>query len=163
MSSTFDSGLDRPALRPAARASAGRAALAVRVRAVLRSRALDRALAAGTDPGATPELSIRAQKITALANRRALANSLDQAVTVAEGRELRLSAVPLATREIRAARSQLLELARALRGEGPVSPEGVALVEHLITDGTGPLYVTAEHDALWRAAKRATEALRVTA
>ncbi len=164
MSSSIHPGLDRPAIRPVPQMSEGGPSLGVRVRALVHGRALDRELAEGTDPSASPELSMRARKITAPAYRRMLANSLDEAVSVAEGRELRLSAVPpMATRDIRSARSALLELARSLRGEGPVSAEGVALAQRLVTDGSGPLFLTGEHDALWHAARQATEALRVTA
>jgi hypothetical protein len=138
--------------------------LGVRLRAIARRTRLDRRLAEGADPAESPELTLRAQKLTGRAYRRTLADSFDEAVSIAEGREVRLSAVPpLATREIRAARAALLELARALRSERRVAPSGVALAQHLLTDGSGPLYVTAEHDALWHAARNATVALELAA
>lgn len=127
----------------------------------MHGRALDWALAGGADPGSSPEPAIRAQKLTSRAHRRAIADSFDEAVSVAEGREPRISAAPpLATREIRAARAALIQLARTLRDEGTVSAEGVALAQELLSDGCGPLYVSGENHGLWRAARRATEALR---
>ena len=138
--------------------------LAARVRAILNRRRLDTMLADGADPSATPELALRGQRLTRRAYRRTLADSFDEAVSIAEGRELRLyTAAPLATREIRAARAALLELSRALRSERHVAPAGVALAQRLLTDGASPLYLTAEHDALWHAARRATVALELTA
>jgi hypothetical protein len=163
MSSSIHPGLDRPALLPSPQARDERSSLGVRVRALVHSRALDRQLAGGADPGTSRELARRAQKITSRSYRRMLANSLDAAVSHAEGRQPRFSAVPpMATREIRASRAALLELARSLRSDGAVSAEGVALAQDLVTDGSGPLFMTTEHDALWRAARRATEALRLT-
>jgi hypothetical protein len=62
---------------------------------------------------------------------------------------------------VRAARAALRDLAFALRSDGPVSAQGVALTERLLTDGTSPLYLERTNDALWRAAVEATQALRV--
>jgi len=136
----------------------------VRLRTLVRRGRLDSMLAEGADPASSPELALRGQRLTRRAYRRALADSFDEAISVAEGRELRLSAVPpLATREVRAARAALLELSRALRSQRQVAPAGVALAQRLLTDGAGPLYLTSEHDALWHAARRATVALELTA
>jgi hypothetical protein len=136
--------------------------LGVRIRALVHRGRLDGMLADGADPASSAELALRASRLTRRGYRRALADSFDEAVSIAEGRELRLSAVPpLARREVRAARAALLELSRALRSERHVSPAGVALAQRLLTDGSGPLYLTAEHDALWHAARRATVALEL--
>ncbi len=136
----------------------------VRLRTLVRRGRLDRMLADGADPASSAELALRGRRLTRRSYRRALADSFDEAVSIAEGRELRLSAVPpMATREIRAARAALLELSRALRSERQVAPAGVALAQRLLTDGTSPLYLTSEHDGLWHAARRATVALELTA
>jgi hypothetical protein len=138
--------------------------LGVRLRTRLRAAELDRLLAGGADPAETPELKLRADRLTGRARRRRLANSLEEAVRIAESREVRVTSMPpLARREIRAARASLIELALALRSERQVSPAGVALAQRLLTDGSGPLYVTAGYDALWLAARRATVALELTA
>ena len=164
MSSTVLPPLERSDFRPGPAARRDDASLAARIRALLRSARLDRELADGTSPYASPELTLRARKLTRSAYRRTLANSLDEAVSIAEGRQQRVNpAAPLATREVRAARAALLDLARSLRARGDVSPQGVAMAQRLLTDGSGPLYVTREHDALWHAARRATEALRLMA
>jgi hypothetical protein len=136
----------------------------VRLRALVHRGRLDRMLADGADPGSSRELALRGQRLTRRTYRRALADGFDEAVSTAEGHELRLSAgPPLAAREVRASRAALLELSRALRSERQVAPAGVALAQRLLTDGTGPLYLTSEHDALWHAARRATVALELTA
>lgn len=133
-----------------------------RLRARLHAGRLDGRLADGTDPHESPELALRAHRLTARSHRRRLAESLEQAVDTAAGCEVRVSAAaPLARREVRAARAGLLELAAALRSDGEVSPAGVALAQRLLTDGSGPLYVTSGHDALWLAARRATVALEL--
>jgi hypothetical protein len=138
------------------------AALGVRFRALVRRGRLDAMLADGADPASSAELALRANRLTTRAYRRALADSFDEALSIAEGRELRLSAAaPLARREVRAARAALLELSRALRSDRQVSPAGVALAQRLLTNGDSPLYMTAEHDALWHAARRATVALEL--
>jgi hypothetical protein len=137
--------------------------LGARLRARLNSSQLDRRLADGADPAESPELTLRARRLTGRTYRSRLADSLDEAVRVAERREVRVSAVPpLAAREVRASRASLIELALALRGGGPVAPAGVALAERLLIDGSGPLYVTSGHDALWLAARRATVALELS-
>ena len=165
MSTTVPSPrLQAPGAHPAPARRRPAPSLGSRMRALVHGARFDRELAEGIDPDARPELSLRAKKLTAPAHRRTLANSLEEAVSVSEHRHVRLSpAAPLATREIRASRSALLELAQALRRRGEVSPQGVAMTQRLLTDGSGPLYVTREHDALWHAARRATQALRLSA
>ena len=138
--------------------------LAARMRALVHRRLLDSMLADGADPVSSPELALRAARLTAPRHRRKLADGFDEAISLAERREPRLTAAPpLARREIRAARGALRELSGALRSERRVAPAGVALAQRLLTDGTGPLYLTAEHDGLWKAARRATVALELRA
>jgi len=162
MASSLSPHLDTgPVFRGAPEASPS---FGARLRAVLHRGRLDSMLANGADPASSPELARRAQRLTRHAYRCALADSLDGAVSIAEGRELRLSAAPpLAARDIRAARAALLELSRALRSQRRVAPAGVALAQRLLTDGASPLYLEAGHDALWHAARRASGALELTA
>ncbi len=132
----------------------------VRIRVFLHRGRLDRLLAEGVDPTCTPELSSRARQITRASYRRTLADSLDELLSVAEGRGPRVSAAPpLASRDIRACRAALLELSGALRDSSNVLPAGVALIQRLLTDGTGPLYLESHHDALWQALRSASAAL----
>ncbi|HXB14187.1 MAG TPA: hypothetical protein VNV44_00455 [Solirubrobacteraceae bacterium] len=138
--------------------------LAARMRALVHRRLLDSMLADGADPMSSPELALRAERLTAPAYRHKLADGFDDAVGLVERHEPRLTASPpLARREVRAARGALTELSGALRSERRVAPAGVALAQRLLTDGTGPLYLTAEHDGLWKAARRATVALELRA
>jgi hypothetical protein len=91
-------------------------------------------------------------QLTRARYRRALASNLEQVVSIARGRRrARAAAPPLATRDIRASSSVLLELAQTLRENRDVYASGVALAQHLLTDGSGPLYVCGLDDELWHA------------
>jgi hypothetical protein len=132
----------------------------VRGRAWLRRARLDRLLAQGTSPGESPELALRAIQLTRPRHRRALASNLEEVVSIAQGRRHgRAAAPPLATRDIRASSSVLLELAQTLRENRDVYASGVALAQHLLTDGSGPLYVYGLDDELWHAGRDAIAAL----
>lgn len=134
--------------------------LRLRARVLLHSRQLDQRLLDGVDPNQSPELALRARQLTSESYRRTLADGLDEVVEVAEGRAQRpRAAVPLARREVRAARGALLELAEALRRARPVEAAGVVLAVRLLSDGTGPLYRESQTDGLWHAARAATAAL----
>ena len=135
--------------------------LVVRMRVLMQRTRLDRALAEGTDPMLSDELMLRAGQLTGANYRRALADTFDEVICIAEGQSPRLtSSPPLARREVRAARAALLDLSRSLREDAPVNPAGVALAERLLTDGLSPLYLESGHDALWHAARLAGETLR---
>ncbi len=126
------------------------------MRVLLHRRRLDNLLLAGARPGDSSELALRSEQLTALGCRRNLADSLDEIVCCAEGKGRRsASAAPVASRDVRSSRAMLFQLAHVLRAETTPNPAGVVLVERLLTDGTGPLFVESENDALWRAAKRA--------
>lgn len=144
--------------RPAASSLRGR------LRVLLHRGALDRELAEGADADIREDLALRAAQLTAPGHRRTLADSLDEAVAIAEGQGPRItSSPPLASRDVRAARAALLSLSRELREPGAVRAQGVAIAQRLLTDGTGPLYVESrDDDALWQLARRASLALRTT-
>jgi hypothetical protein len=128
---------------------------------VHRSR-LDGLLADGADPASNAQIALRARQITQPAYRRALAESLEDALAAAERRRPSVSAaVPLAKREVYASRAALLGLCRALRENPSSNPAGVALAQRLLTDGAGPLYVESRHDALWHALRTATLVLEL--
>ena len=135
----------------------------LRVRVLWARGRLDGMLARGADPGPSPELALRAAQLTARRHRAALADSLEDVVHTAEGRRSTRSArPPLASREVRAARAALLGIAFQLRQDAEVHPAGVVLAQRLITDGSGPLYIHAQHDGLWHAARDAAAALAGT-
>jgi hypothetical protein len=132
----------------------------VRVSVWMRRGRLDRLLAAGVTPAESPELALRALQLTRARHRRGLADSLEEVVRIAQGEAGRRNTSPaLASRDIRASRSALLQLAHVLRENRDVYASGVALAGRLLTDGTGPLYVTGLDDELWRATRDAIAAL----
>jgi hypothetical protein len=130
----------------------------LRVRTALRRARLDAALAAGTDPTQSRELSLRAGQITARKRRLRIAASLLDAVAVAE-RPPGGAAVPVHRPAVREARAALMSLARELAERPLLSPRGVALVSKLLRDGTGPLYRTTANGELAAAVDHARRAL----
>ena len=127
-----------------------------RVKARLRTRELDRALASGVPVESTPALALRARRLTALADRRAKAATyrrvLRQASEEASRSYMRIT--PRRGRVV-AASAALSRLAEALAQPGPVAARGAAEASLLLTDGTGPLYNSANQASLERYALRA--------
>jgi len=133
---------------------------ALRLSVLLRRGRLDRMLIKGTDPVASPELTLRAYQLTHTSHRRQIAASIEEVLLSARTRRRRsLSAVPLARHGIAGARGEPIELARALREEPLAGARGVALARRMLTDGAGPLYVDAGDGALRGAAAEALRAL----
>jgi hypothetical protein len=107
----------------------------------LRRGSLDRSLAAGEDPSASPELARRARQLTSPRFRSGLAASIRNLIDAAEEPVPGLAAaVPIRRREILSGRALLLELADDLASGDDLKPRGIALVERLLTDGDSPLY-----------------------
>ena len=71
------------------------------------------------------------------------------------------SQAPIARRAVLSATEELSELASELVAPGPVGAGGVAQVQLLISDGTGPLYNPHSGIDLTTAVRRAIEALRL--
>jgi hypothetical protein len=118
-----------------------RATLAVRDGSVARRRA-DQLLRSGLEPAArSPLLSWRAQELTSRRNRLTLARSFDGVVRELDGRTFP-SAVPLNRAGARPHVELVRRLADRLRAvDRRVTPQGMLLVERLLTDGYGsPLY-----------------------
>ena len=135
-------------------------ALRARGLATLRHAALDRRLADGADTTDDRELIVRAWQITRRSAREQLATALDAILIDAERpRRARGARVPVCREEVEVARGEILRLVERLRDLQPVRPRGVALARRLLTDGTGPLYVTSANDELWRRLHRAAAAL----
>lgn len=134
--------------------------LALRARVLIHAHRLDAMLLEGADPAESPELAARARQLTSMSYRQALAQSIEQILTVAEGRAKLAAALPsVAKHDIVAARAALVGLIQALVAEQTVEPAGVVLAERLLADGLSPLYVEGAHDALRHAASAATAAL----
>jgi hypothetical protein len=133
-----------------------------RLRARLRARALDRALAAGESSESEPAVALRARRLTEISKRAELARTLSQLVRRARAASsTATSQVPIARRAVLSAAEELLQLATELVTPGPVGAGGVAQVQLLISDGTGPLYNPNARIDLTTAAERAIEALRL--
>jgi hypothetical protein len=107
----------------------------------LRRGSLDRRLAAGADPQASPELARRARQINSRRFRAGLAASIRNLLDAAEEpRRAFTSAVPVRRYAILGERELLLELAAELESGEDLRPRGIALVERLVTDGSSPIY-----------------------
>ena len=134
------------------RQSAFRARLTVR----LRANRLDRALAAGVEPDASPQLSARAEMLRSRRGREAIAAGIYRTVKDAGvGRPAFSVRVPVARQAVSQNRRELLELAAELRQASEVSARGVAATRLLLVEGTGPLHLEEEHGALRAAVLRA--------
>src|SRR6188472_3777507 len=119
---------------------------------------LDRRLAAGEDYDCRGRLAERARFLTSAGTRERLAKSLREIVSAAVEVPRRSGGVPLARAEVSAAEYELRLLASRLQAPAPVDARGVAEVQLLLTDGSGPLYnrrsetsLGVATDAAWRA------------
>lgn len=139
---------------------APRPTFGVRLRALVRRVELTRRLAEGADSGASPELALRAREITSPRVIRECVNGLERVLREAAAPSRGLTAqAPLQREAILAARPFLLSLLDALREVERPRPAGVARVEMLLTDGTGPIYAPSSRGTLASAAYRARDAL----
>ena len=137
----------------------------VRLGLIARWRAweLDGQLAAGASPASSGLLAMRAERLTSRCFRERVAGGLTRTVRDAEAGALSFSAAARPHRsEVIAARTVLATLDRRLRGAEPVTAQGVALLESLLTDGTSPLYVPTEPGALGSRLRAAAAALEPT-
>jgi len=108
---------------------------------------------------------MRAERLTSRCFRERVAGGLTRIVRDAEAEAGALSfsaAVRPHRSEVIAARTVLATLDRRLRGAEPVTAQGVALLESLLTDGTSPLYVPTEPGALGSRLRAAAAALEPT-
>ena len=131
-------------------------------RVLLQRSSLRRALAAGADPESSAQLARRAEQLTSLRRRRALAAALNRALREAEAPPAPFTAaVPVRRREIRKTRDEIEQLARDLLAPGEVRPRGVVLVQNMLTHGESPLFTASPDGALQRAVRQARSALHV--
>ncbi len=135
--------------------------ITLRMRVAFRRAALTVRLSEGADPVDSAELALRAHQLVGDRERRTLARTLQRSLE--EAREPRLSVygpVPMRRREILQAEQPLRVMIARLRDNRPVTAEGMALIERLITDGTwSPLYRTTVPGSLRRLTVLATAAL----
>jgi hypothetical protein len=148
---------------PDSTASDGRTnSLRLRMGTAVHRAGLTHALAQGADPDANDKLALRARQLTSQRTRRALARSLHR--TVAEAHRpamMRARVVSIIDRAaVLDAEDAIAEMIERLRSPGPVRPEGMAMLERIITNAErSPLYNRAEPGALRRVIRGATAAL----
>ncbi len=115
-----------------------------RARAALSARwnawDLDRQLAAGVDPRLSPALALRAKRITAARNRQRIADGLGRTLRSPHTRAAFTAAVRPDAREVLDARTVLASLKQRVRSDQPVAPQGMAILQILLSDCTSPLY-----------------------
>jgi hypothetical protein len=131
-----------------------------RLSAYLRSRALDRALAAGVSPDSNAALSLRAQTLIGATARSSLARTIRRLITDARHPPHPLTAhVPLCRGKIIRAAQTLERLAERLMSEEPVDARGVAQIRLLLIGDCGAFYDHPAADDLEPALQEAMRAL----
>jgi hypothetical protein len=122
--------------------------LGLRARVWVSEYELDAALAGGTDPHASDELELRAERLARPEERLRLADAIEELLELAGGHEVlanseAVSAATsphLQTAQIRTSRSSLIRLVERLRDRRPAEVQGLAQVRCLLSDDRGPLY-----------------------
>jgi hypothetical protein len=133
-----------------------------RLSAHLRSRALDRALAAGVSPDSSAALSLRAHTLIGTAARTRLAWTIRRLIEDARHPLHPLTPhVPLCRRKIIRSARTLEEVARRLQGDDPVDARGVAQLRLLLIGDCGALYDRPAADDLEPALQHALQALEL--
>jgi hypothetical protein len=130
----------------------------VRVAARLRRLQLDRALADGADPRGSRLLAARASQLARRSARDRIAAALEHAALTVDDPAGRLATPPLRA-AVRANRAQLMDLAALLRHGGLVYARGIAILELVLIDGTGPAYTDRRGEGLARQLQLAAEGL----
>lgn len=120
---------------------------------------LDEELAAGVRPDSDPLLGERAQILLSRDSRLRMASGLDRARRQGERPALHTAQVPVRTKAVRDAGPALEKLAYRMRGHLPISAQGAAKTNILLTDGSGPLYNPDGNPDLKTEALRALAAL----
>jgi hypothetical protein len=102
---------------------------------------LDLALAGGARPEDRPELALRARWLASPRTRRMLAGSVRRLLRrTDESAAPASSRTPVMLDRVARARRAMELLLERLLAPAPVPARGVALVNLLLSDGTGPLY-----------------------
>jgi hypothetical protein len=123
--------------------------LIARLRARSRRLELDRALAEGADPTASPMLAARAAQLVSRATRYRLAAALEHLALTADAPRRLFRTAPRRA-AVAANRAGLLELASTLRQAGLLYARGLAILELVLIDGTGPAYTDRRGEGLAR-------------
>lgn len=120
---------------------------------------LDEELAAGVRPDSDPLLRERAQILLSRESRLRIASGLDRARRQGERPARHAAQVPVSTQAVCDAGPVLKKLALRMRGYLPISPQGAAKTNILLTDRSGPLHSPDANPDLRSAALRALAAL----
>jgi hypothetical protein len=132
--------------------------LATRAGARLRRMELDQALADGADPARSPLLAARAAQLVRGDNRQRIAAALEQAALTVDAPRGRLRTAPL-REAVRANRAHIITLAGVLRHGGLLYARGIAVLELILIDGTGPAYTDPRGEGLARQLQLAADSL----
>jgi hypothetical protein len=132
--------------------------LVVRLRTRARRLELDRLLAAGADPSASPLLAARAAQLVEPSTRQRIAACLEQFAFAADRPSSRVKTLPLRG-AVRPNQEALLDLARTLRRGQLQYARGIAMLELILADGTGPAYTEPTADGLAHQLAMAVEGL----
>jgi hypothetical protein len=119
----------------------------VRLGARARRQELDRALAAGADPSASPLLAARAAQLADPRTRQRIAASLERLAATMHVPRRRARTLPLPS-AVTPNQDSLIDLARRLRHGGVSYAQGLAMLELVLRDGTGPAYTDPSGDGL---------------
>jgi hypothetical protein len=130
----------------------------VRLRARARRVQLDRALASGADPSASPLLAARAAQLVDPGTRQRIAAHLEQFASTVARPHSRAKTLPLRG-AVRRNQEALLELARTLRRPQLYYARGIAMLELVVADGAGPAYTDPTGDGLARQLAMAVQGL----
>jgi hypothetical protein len=122
---------------------------AVQLAARLVRGMLDRALTDGADPAASPLIAARTAQLGRGSTRARIADGLERLALSADNPRGRARILPSCA-AILGNRSELLELAAMLRGDRPLYARGVAMLNVILTDGTGAAYTDRSGAALTR-------------
>ena len=134
---------------------------ALRAHVAVHRRSLSHQLADGADPRSSEQLALRASQLTSDRRRRTLARSLRRTVHEARHPAPRRVMFGLVRRAAVIDAADAIDvLVKRLHSPEPVAPEGVALVERMLSDGGwSPLYNDESPGALRQLVILATAAL----
>ena len=131
--------------------------LAARVQARVWRRSLDQELADGANPAECPQWAARAAELTSRAGRERAAQEVEQLIHFGEERH-RIRMGPHAA-AARANRADLEQLVAMLRDPAPLYAQGLARLQVVLSDGTGPVYTDRHGRALARELAQVQSAL----
>jgi hypothetical protein len=132
--------------------------LAIRVLARIRRWELDHALGDGADPAATPLLTARAAQLVSRGGRHRIAAALERMALMVDAERGPLRTLP-SRDAVQANRAEILRLAATLRQGGRLNVRGIAVLELILIDGTGPAYTDPRGEGLGRQLRLAADSL----